>query len=214
MKNIHRCNSPLWSRLILTVFTIVFSLASNAAPIVSGDGTESCDGAECVTIDAHPRWQTNDPLGNGAQWVSSTDSGYGGTTMEFMHTMTVIERFMVSVESFLQLWIWADDTATVSLDNEVLIQPNMTQGICAVGSIGCEPDEYGYVGVDLAPGEHELRLDVYQIGNGTTGNPFGAIYSGSVEATSHSVPEIDGSSVFLVFSLLLSFIAIIRERRS
>jgi hypothetical protein len=175
------------NRIIKTLFAVtalVVAGTASAALIVSGAGNGTCEtnqySSSCTltNITPHTAWQPNSPFGNGAVWVSSVNSGLNGTVIPNSSTepyMTITERFFG--KSF-KLDIWADDTASVSVDGLELIAKNLTQGTCAIGSIGCEPKENGSVskswGVDAW---HTVQIDVYQTG----GAVAGALYSGSYD---------------------------------
>jgi len=150
---------------------------ASAMPILSGDGTETCNGGPCVTIAPHPAWQ---PPG-AAQWVSYADTGAGGIIAPSTTTtplFTISEAFHAAYRSMLTFTVWADDTAQVFLNGTALNVPNFTQGICAVGPLGCEPEEGGAFSMEVAAGSHLIEIDVYQVGAVTTG----AMYEGSVSA--------------------------------
>ena len=69
------------------------------------------------------------------------------------------------------------------------VRPARRRSICADGPIGCEPgEEQNFFGM-LGGGDHELRIDVYQVGS-REGNPFGVLYSGS--ATDNGTPTGGG----------------------
>jgi hypothetical protein len=70
---------------------------------------------------------------------------------------------------------------------------NRSQGICAVGNIGCEPHEFFQLSEVLNAGFYTLDFYVYQLGSGTnpSGNPFGLIYGGEIhgdELTTTGLP--------------------------
>ena len=159
-----------------------------AVPIISGDGTETCNGGPCVWISEHIKWQPSSSLTSDARWVSYADTGVDGSTYAvYGSTMTVVEEFEVFTDSYLHLDIWADDTATVWLDAALLIAANMSQNVCADGAIGCEPGENGIVDQILGIGVHTLTFVVHQVGThpDPEHNPFGLLYSGELVA----VPE-------------------------
>lgn len=158
------------------VFAALASPAS-AGPLLSGDGTETCNGGACVTIAPHPAWQ---PAG-AAQWVSYADTGAGGIiapSTTAAPLFTISEAFQVAYRSMLTLTVFADDTAQVFLNGTALNVPNFTQGICAIGPLGCEPAEGGEFAVEVAAGSNLLEIEVYQVGAVTTG----AMYEGEVNA--------------------------------
>lgn len=165
-------------------------------PLLSGDGSETCvngaplgPGACTVTvIRAHPAWQ---PPGAG-QWISYTDTGPVGTTLAppsgTTPVFSVFEAFSVTGPSTLSLTVWADDTAGILLNGNLLsplsgAAPNFTQGTCASGALGCEPREAGIFNAALGVGSHTLEFQVYQVGTTQTprSNPFGLLYEGSVD---------------------------------
>ena len=202
-----------------------------ATPLVSGGGTATCElgpgvGAAPHTpcalqaITAHPAWQPNnpDPAGHGAGyggvWVSYANTGIGGDTLApqagslqnptgMAFILDVTETFNLGGAGALDLYVWADDTADVFLDDVAQFAANFTQGTCAVGAIGCEPGEYFHLNSALGAGSHTLMLRAYQTGSGTnpSANPFGLLYSGSVlqPMSRHlSVRAPDGMGLLLI----------------
>lgn len=177
---------------------VVFSAGSaGASPVLSGNGTETCmlgaalGGGACnvVSVDPHPAWHTLST----AQWISYGDTGFKGKlfapTTGTTPLFSVLEQLNVKVKSWLSLFVWADDTAGVLLNNRQLTPengsgPNFSQDTCANGSLGCESDEGGVFMIQLDPGIHHLVFETYQVGTGltTTDNPFGLLYSGEVVA--------------------------------
>jgi hypothetical protein len=104
--------------------------------------------------------------------------------------MTITEMFWGNAFS---LDIWADDTASVYVDGLLVISENLSQGTCAIGSIGCEPNENGSVSGSWGVNAwHTVRIDVYQTG----GSVAGALYSGS-----YNVP-VSGSLALLGLGLV------------
>lgn len=163
--------------LTLAAALAAFSAPAAALPIVSGDGTETCNGTPCVTIQPHPAWH----LPASGQWISYADTGIGGTVAPSSTAaplFTVIETFTTAYRSLLDLTVWADDTAQVWLNGVALNTANFTQGTCAIGPLGCEPGEGQSFSVEVAAGQHVLAIDVYQVGAVTTG----AAYEGEVNA--------------------------------
>lgn len=165
----------------LAAAAILAASPAFAMPIVSGDGNETCNGSACVVVQPHPAWQAP----GAGQWISYADTGYGGGVLAGPGSMwTVTETFTVAYRSWLDFTAWADDTAQVWLNGVALNLPNMTQGTCAIGPLGCEPFEGGVFAMEVAAGTHELRFDVYQTGVGqdTISNPSALMYEGSVNA--------------------------------
>ena len=210
---------------VLAIFVLAFGVYSQAGaiPVISGDGTETCvsgdplGGAsvECAItlIDDHNLWKQNgDADLDGAMWISYANTGVGGDTLAPLAgtttIFTVIETFEANVGDMLNLNVWADDTAGVFIDGISLFSPNFTQNICANGSIGCEPDEFGNFSYTFnTSGTHSLSFEVYQVGTGTNPdvNPFGLLYSGTLT----SVPE---PSVLALLGLGLLGIGLIRRK--
>ncbi|GAC29689.1 PEP-CTERM sorting domain-containing protein [Brumicola pallidula] len=186
-------------KTLLAVTALVLAGTASATLIVSGAGNGVCTTNQytstctLVNITPHSAWQTNNPFGNGAVWVSSLDSGIGGITIPSSNTtpyMTITEMFWGNAFS---LDIWADDTASVYVDGLLVISENLSQGTCAIGSIGCEPNENGSVSGSWGVNAwHTVRIDVYQTG----GSVAGALYSGS-----YNVP-VSGSLALLGLGLV------------
>lgn len=183
--------------MALAILAAAAAATVQAAPIVSGDGTETCvagvpiGNGPCnvVIVDEHPLWQ---PSGTG-QWISYADTGYKGTVLAppsgTTWVFSVFEQFTVIAPSSLTLSVWADDTAGVLLDGVMLAPltgsaPNFVQQTCAKGSLGCEPAEAGVFTSALTAGAHTLEFQVYQVGTGPTPalNPFGLLYEGDTGA--------------------------------
>lgn len=178
--------------LTLAAALAAFSAPAAALPIVSGDGTETCNGGACVTIQPHPAWY----IPASGQWVSYADTGIGGIVAPSSTAaplFTVIETFTTAYRSLLDLTVWADDTAQVFLNGAALNAPNFTQGICAIGPLGCQTGEGETFSVEVAAGQHVLAIDVYQVGASTTGTA----YEGEVNA----IP-LPGSLVLLAGGLV------------
>src|SRR6056297_854056 len=137
-------------------------------------GTDPC---ETVEIVPHSAWQPNNPYGSDAVWVSYANTGITGTATpapsEDDPIFSITEMFTIGSNGSLEFYIWADDTAGVVLSlngsgTEYTIDPNFSQGTCAAGSIGCEPNEFGSLSLARGAGTYSLTMDVYQVGDGTT----------------------------------------------
>lgn len=205
-----------------TLATFVLIVGMNgqvlAIPMISGDGTETCvDGTSACSLQAisvHGAWETNNPNGNGAQWISYADTGVSGGTLATpsgtTSIFTVTESFSTNIGDMLYLDVWADDTAEVFLNNISIFSANFTQSTCANGSIGCQPGENGVISYTFdSSGLQTLSFDVFQVGTGTSNraNPFGLLYSGTL--TSASVPE---PSILALMSLGLLGLGLIRRK--
>jgi len=134
-------------------------------------------GDVAIEVSPHGAWQSVDPFGRGAVWISA---GANGINDPAAPAFTYRETFDLSGESSghrLRFWVWADDTASVTVDGLKLFDENLTQNTCAKGSIGCEPDEGQFFEMALTAGAiHTLDISVFQTGGG----PMGALLSGDV----------------------------------
>ena len=201
--------------------------------IISGEGTAceyeaGLDGiisglptdCETVAIAPHSLWQTNDPLGRGAVWVSYAETGVDGSgasapTDTNSPLFTIVETFEITSAGSIDFWIWADDTADLYFNLATTSEPtsiwsaNFSQNICANGQIGCEPHEGYNMVLDLAPGSYDITMSMWQIGTGATNqnNPFGVLYSGAV---THNVPE---PGTLALFGIGLLGLGATRRRR-
>ncbi len=155
----------------------------------------SCSGST-VTITPHGLWQVNNPHNSGAVWVSYADTGITGSLAptgqpDSGKLMSItLNLANAVVGSAINFKIWADDTAGVFLNGVEKKAPNLTQGTCANGPIGCEPGEFYQASNWLATGNDQIRIDVYQVGTTQTAasNPFGVLYYGDY-TTPTSVPD-------------------------
>jgi hypothetical protein len=150
-----------------------------------------------VVIDAHPAWQPGSPV---ADWVSYEDTGEGEHSIAIRNTgaFGALGAFPAAVFFHIfhlpygtnkgGLRVWADDTASVSVDDRLLFAASVAPAAvhCVSGTIGCAPGAGGYVDLSgLRAGQHMLRLEAYQLGGG----PFGVMYAGSIESVPESAPE-------------------------
>lgn len=202
--SIGRIDMSYINKILITLALIIgMNGQALAIPIISGNGTETCvsgaplGGASVACtislIDDHNAWKQNvDADLNGAMWISYANTGVGGDTLAPLagttSIFTVTETFDANIGDMLNLDVWADDTAEVFLDSISLFSPNFTQNICANGTIGCQPNEFGSISHTFtSSGIFSLSFDVYQVGTGTNpdSNPFGLLYRGTLA----SIPE-------------------------
>lgn len=152
-----------------------------------------------VAITPHPLWQPNNPVNPGdvndkdAIWIAHQLSGYGeGQFQPFMGMTPVVSIFhsFTSGAGQLLLNVWADDTAGVYLDGNLLIAPKFTQSTCSGQPIGCLPEDVGSINTLIGSGNHTLEFKLYQVGTGTntTSNPFGLLYTGTAQGADAPEP--------------------------
>lgn len=207
------------------------TIASNDGDTCTSPGdpaVTNCSGGKAVDIDPHALWQSENPFGTDAEWISYADTGVGGDHLAPLNTnnptsygpnlagpatpiiMTISESLSTPFGGELSsLVAWADDTVQIKLDGQVIAVPNFTQSICANGSPGCEPNEaYSLTApIALSPGDHTLSFDVYQVGFGTNPdvNPFGLMYTGNYTAS--DVPPVPEPATLLLLGTGLAGVA-------
>ena len=157
-------------------------------------------GVETVAITPHVEWEPDHPVNpgdstdRGAVWISYGDTGYGGSHFQpsegHSPVVTIFDTFR-SGAGMLTLFVWADDTASVRLDGNLLMPAVFTQGICSGQAIGCRPQDAGKISAALSEGEHTLAFALYQVGTGldTKSNPFGVRFTGTAPAPEELAPE-------------------------
>ena len=167
---------------------------ASAVPINSAAGNTNCTTSDpapataCTTVEIgpHPAWK-NPAEVSPAVWISYAETGFDGNHLappsDTSVVMTIQEVLTDVIANSLTFTTWADDTAAVFIDGTPVFPGNFTQGTCAVGPIGCEPDEFFTFSGPLAAGDHTITWQVFQVGTGDTpaGNPFGLLYTGSYE---------------------------------
>jgi hypothetical protein len=167
-------------------------------------------GVETVAISPHSAWEPNHPVNPGdstdsaAIWISYADTGVGGAHFQQAGGTTLVATVFDtfgSGEGTLTLYVWADDTAAVRLDGNLLMPAVFTQNVCSGQAIGCRPQDAGKISAVLSEGQHTLSFELYQVGSGldTDSNPFGLLFTGTAPAptlssyTFRDAPEDNGA---------------------
>lgn len=211
------------------------SVYAATSPIISGDGTETCiegpalhEGAACslhIISDLDTTWQTANPLGQGAKWISYADTGPLGTTLAPPRgssanpggtTVVAIftEAFQARVGDAINLFVWADDTVRIRIDGLVVLDTCFNVSgdfLCPDTPVAFDPPRGGYVQHSFgAPGLHTVAFEVYQTGilGSPNNNPFGLLYSGELQT---AVPLPAALPLFL--SGLAAVGVVARKRR-
>jgi hypothetical protein len=187
-------------RMLRTALVLFVVLACNAraTTIFLNSNSTAADARQFnnlgndVLITPHSAWNPN----GAGLWISYADTGVGGSVSppNASDPITLPNPTAPTATFFLTfslpyagnsgtLSVWADDTARVWVDSILLIDANPTQGsACADAPVSCTTANGAVLSLSgLAQGDHTLRFDVYQRGNG----PFGLQYEGFIE----SVPE-------------------------
>ena len=191
--------------LLLSAFA---SYVVQAMPIISGDGTETCSlpsSANCTVQKINPVnvYQSPDPLGQGALWISYADTGRPGTvTATPGYVATFYEQFTADLGAALDLQVWADNWVEIFLDG--------TSVFSTTGREMFRPGNQAVLNhVFNSGGAHTLAIDAYQDGSleSPPGNPFGVMYSGSLT-------QVPGPTTLALFSLGLAGIGYQRRKRT
>lgn len=188
-----------------------------------------------VAIPVSPAWQ---PSGAGYEWISYASTGCNlfdpmtgicvagpdnplaavgpiagsspaDPTATFFYLFALTDDFNTG-----SITVWADDTARVSLDGNMLIEANPNLGgNCADAPIGCLPSMNATVDIgalNLTSGIHLLEIDAYQL---VGASPFGVMYTGSIDSEPAPIPE---PASYMLLGLGLAGIATLipRARRS
>ena len=167
-----------------------------------------------VAVVADLHWATPPA---GAFWVSYANTGAGPGSFSPANSTTVplaifSEYFTLPFSGNTgSVRIWADDTANLFLDGLQVGPPaNFTQGICAIGPLGCEPGEFVDVSLNgLSSGSHTLAVAAYQVGSG----PFGVMYSGLVQSQDRPRSDTPEPSTWILMALGAGALALARWRK-
>ena len=100
---------------------------------------------------------------NSGDFGTSPDSS---SSEPFFNYREFIDLSSEKIDHRLRFAVWADDTASVTINDSKVFIENLTQDdACADGPIGCEPGDKGVFDLILGAGKlHNLDISVFQTG--------------------------------------------------
>jgi hypothetical protein len=140
-----------------------------------------------VLITPNAAWEPNHTPGG--KWISFADTGEGGIVVPNTDlawpTAWFQETFYLTSPTNINVRVWADDTAAVYMNGQLIHAANPNQdGACAAGVIGCVSSEGLNVNLSApllnigsgSAGFNSFVVAAYQRG----GNGFGVMYEATV----------------------------------
>jgi len=201
----------------------------------SGSNTSMLGPGSNVGVVVSPAWAV--PGNSNYGWISYAQTGCNtfnpatgfcsagpanpaGTTVTGPVTATFYQTFTVTDPSDSgNLSVWADDTATVYLDNGTVTAGDGSSGTlewlanpvlgvnCTGAPIGCITGMNAVIPLNLTTGTYTLVVDAYQL---VGGSPFGVMYGGELTTGAPSVPE---PASYILMGLGLTGLCTLLRRR-
>jgi hypothetical protein len=169
----------------------IFSTSHSAnTAFTCASGVNACGANDVFIVNPPlpaPPWTPTSPFNASAQWISynpvtSQDTfGPANTSLAAPNVTINFALGVVSAPTLLTLHVWADDTATVRLNNGIgtlfAADPLATYSACASSGITCSGG--GTLISFLVPANasaYQLSFDLFQ--RGGSGSPFGLMWDG------------------------------------
>jgi hypothetical protein len=191
-------------RFVFVALLVASACSANTIDFGSSTGTPNSTGNPTVLATVDPSWAT--PLSSpiSSSWITAA----GDSDPSLGTNVTYTESFLLPTgfsNVILNLGVYADDSATVKIDNTTLFTEDTTLGSnCAAGPIGCTRPNEGVitnmnVTADLHTGVNTITFQDFQEAGGT---PFGVDFDGSISYGTSAVPE--PNSILLLCGALAS----------
>jgi hypothetical protein len=201
-------------RFSFLLFIVATACSANSISyFASSTSTPNSTGNPSIPASVDPSWAT--PLPS-SSWITATgDSDPAlNTAVTFTQTFILPSGFSNAI---LNLGVFADDSATVMIDNTTLFSEDTTLGVnCASGPVGCTTANEGVitnmnVTADVHSGLNTITFEDFQeVGN----TPFGVDFAGSISYSTSAVPE-PNSILFLFAGLVgLGLLKAFHQRRA
>lgn len=172
-------------------FLIASACSATTIDFASSTSTPNNTSGATVLATVDPSWAS--PLSSPipSYWITAAGDAtpWVGTNVTYTFNFVLPTGF---TNAILNLGVFADDSATVKIDNTTLFNEITTLGThCASGAIGCTTANEGIitnlnVTPDLHAGANTITFQDFQEVGGT---PFGLDFDGSLSYNTTAVPE-------------------------